>query len=330
MHTSKVDSITLSAPRAYAFKNGIDHKITADGEGTVTLYKFSEDGLTITINPVIGQTVITISSKILGDDFLSLISNNTIERVWQAVARCIGISIAELMHYTVRKVDATSDIFMKNKETVIADLYELAGMQTRYRKSARTYKSKGEPTSFWLKRDNNDKERIDYLSVYGKYAQLTNKGKNGGWAFIGTLGHEGRERALQLAENIVRFETKLSSRRMIRKHYNLPDKHIPIFQDILDSRINVNLNMVQTIYGKVACLEMPHHKLTSVTDLGHYHALAQTDYCIESAFQYLNQIVTVKNKSRTVKRLQAILLTHDEGNHQRLINTYKNVLKALQ
>ncbi|RNI27354.1 hypothetical protein EFA69_14525 [Rufibacter immobilis] len=330
MTTQKVDSVTIVIAKEYQFHSHVLTTVTASPDGDISLIKYSTHGMTISVYPIQKQTKITLSSKVLGRDYLSMISKESIGKVQQTLSMYTDISMDELLESVVCKVDPSTDIRIKNKEAAISALYALSAMQTKYKRSAKLYKSGGLPSSFGLKRDNNDPENVDYLSIYKKLAELFNKSKKGNRDFLETLSVQERERLKEEGKDIVRFETKLSSRRMVRKHFCLPDKHVPRLKDILYSEVNVNGNMVENIYGQALRLETKSPDLKSITDLGYYHALYKNDFCVERSFHYLQQAASVTNKARTMKRLTSILAATEKERHMGLKQTYHEVLSLLR
>jgi hypothetical protein len=327
--TKTVDSIAIVIAREFYFNSNIQTKTTINGEHEVITETTANHGLTIVINRQRSETRITISSKILGKDFLELIHLGNISTVHKVLTLYIPLSLEDLLFSTICKADPAVYVIVENKGQTIADLFDMAGLQTTYKRSAKVFKSNGEPTSFGMKKENIGTENIDYLSVYCKFEELTNKSKKGNRAFLESLNPEERKKILDDSKQLIKFEVKLSSRRQIRKHYGLPDKVIPRLIDILTSEANVPKNMVERIYNPVLTSTVPTHAAINMVDLAHILALANHDFCIDRTLNYLNYTVRVTNKARTRKRLQALAIAADEDNYNKQKETYLTIIDLL-
>ena len=329
MNTTTVDSIAILINKPYRFKKGVNFKITINSYGEEILNKINETGITITVDNVQKVTKMVITSKILGCNFLDKISKDNIRVVYRLLNEFIDITYSDLLRSFACTVDATKDIYVDDLNVIMVGLFKLATLQTRYKPCKALYMSKGFPTSFWLKRDNSDREFIDYLSVYNKKNQLTSKGSQGGFYFLETLNTKDRNEVLLRAEGLLRFETKLSSRRMIRKHFKLPDRHIPTLYDILFSKVEINRNMVEAIFNVAVNTLAKPLNVKSISDLGYYHILSENDFCIQRATNYIKNTVGCTQKSRIVKKLKGILAGMEKSSNQELIETYNQILEKL-
>lgn len=328
MNTITVDSIVVSIKKEYHFLKGIEPQVTIGEVGAPVLSKVGTHGLTISVDHRRAVTKITLSSKVLREKFLRLISTATIADVLQRLRSYIEISEQELMTSTVCKVDVTTDLHLQQKVEILSNLYDLAALQTQFSRTPKIYKSGGLATSFYLKQNNISKGNIVYLSVYRKMPELLKFGQGRG-RFIDSLSIADRERALIEAESILRFEVKLSSRHKIRKHFELPEKHVPTLEDILKSNTNVTRNLLEKVYGRLAQNRKPQFKCSNSTDLAMSYTLAMNDYCLERSLAAYKSQLPTSVKSRTKKKMSQILAGLNASHHCRMLTTYDQLMQML-
>ena len=329
MNTPKVDSFAIVIAKEFYINSNIQTTTTLSGDDEVITETASNHGLTIVINRQRCETRITVNSKILGKDFLELIHKDNISMVHEAIALYIPLSLEDLTLGIICKSDPAEYVTVEDKAQTIADLYDLAGLQTGYKRSAKVFKSNGKPTSFGMKKENISSENVDYLSIYCKFEELINRSKKGNCAFLESLNPEDRQNVLDTSKQLIKFEVKLSSRRQIRKHYGLPEKAIPRLSDILNSEVNVTKNMVEQIYQPVITSNVPTSTTMNMVDLAHFLALTNHDFCIDRTLNFLNYTVRVTNKARTRKRLQALAISADEVNHNKQKETILAIIALL-
>jgi hypothetical protein len=103
---------------------------------------------------------------------------------------------------------------------------------------------------------------------------------------------------LKQTENIVRFEVKLHSAYMLRRHLELHDKATPKLEALLNSEVQVVKNMVVSIFSGLSIITQKEFKAKNREQLADYLALQANDFNLERALTYLENMLGKFQRSR--------------------------------
>jgi hypothetical protein len=128
---------------------------------------------------------------------------------------------------------------------------------------------------------------MDYLSIYDKRVEFQSQDNRANQEFMQSLNNEELSDYMKQIENIVRFQVKLHSAYMLRKHLELTDKATPTLEALLNSDVQVVKNMVVSIFSKLDILTQKKFKAKNRSQLADYLALKEHGFDLKKTLIYL-------------------------------------------
>ena len=326
---NKYDKIKLLVNRPLTINYSKDYGFTVDSNDVFKQLNHTDLGLSISIDLQKNNTTITFSSKILRSQTARLISTDTIEDVYSIIANVVDISHTEFYKATVLTAEVTHDVRFVEPDVLIDSMFRLAKLQTGYKVAPKPHKHRKKSCSFWMKKSNSNRRYIDFLSIYDKKAEFLSQNKKANQDLYQALTPEQLSSYLQEIENIVRFEVKLNSAYMLRKHYGLADSIKPTLETLLNSEVQVVKNMVERLFSGLAVLTEKEFKAKNRAQLADYLALRENDFDLEKTLAYLQGVFGTIQRSREEKRLRSVLSCISASTISSVAIVYLELLKLM-
>ena len=174
-------------------------------------------GLRIRINHIQQYILIDVSSKLLGKKCINLISKNNLKIIHKKINEIIEIDYNNFLDGLPNYCECTNDIKVTKYEEKVEALFNLSIVQTKFKTSPKIYKRYKKSSSFWMKKNIITNDLMEYISIYNKLNELTDRRKNENVIFLESLNQKDRTSVLNYFENILRFESKFQSKKGVRE-----------------------------------------------------------------------------------------------------------------
>ncbi len=324
------DKIKIIISKVYRFNENVEYIKIVNNDSEVVKSSYKSVGLEVTINHEFNNTIIVFSAKLLGSNATELVTCNTLDQIYTAINKVIRMPYNELVEDgVVLRLEVTRDISIANKHEVIESLFNYAKLQTKYKHPKRCFKSKKQVCSFWLKKDNTNSTFIDFLCIYDKKAEVIKGSNKLNREFLDALSSEDRLRYLESIQNMVRFEVKLNSSYLIRKHFNFEKGTKLSLTTILNSDTPIVKNMVVKIFDGLPQNLVNNFQPKNKAQLCDYLALKQNDFNISKTIEFLKASLGNMKVSRIAKNLSEIVASVGIVEHISCLTAYQEVLKEI-